>query len=258
MACALKPATRRADNQGQMVEGILVDFLKNVLLLASLGVLLTACGAGPRSAPDVVGEKLDAAEKTIEAAGYKADVSGGGVFGVVDKSAWTVCEQGVEGKTVNVAVARTCTGTQAAPPQPAAPATPSQPTPTQPATLQDELRRQHIEVKEVDTEGDTIVVIFKVGDNITANLRRIGAQKDVLTIMEAAHHFHPGKHLTVRGDFPLVDKYGNESEGMVLLLNYSPATLARVNYENPVVRENVFDLADASPKMVHPDLQGKS
>lgn len=45
--------------------------------------------------PDVGGKRLDVALSDIEGAGFqdKVDVLGGGVFGIVDKSNWEVCEQ---------------------------------------------------------------------------------------------------------------------------------------------------------------------
>ncbi|WP_197080756.1 DUF4839 domain-containing protein [Cellulomonas sp. A375-1] len=45
--------------------------------------------------PDVTGLQLDAALAAIESAGFTkdVDVDGGGLFGVVDESNWTVCEQ---------------------------------------------------------------------------------------------------------------------------------------------------------------------
>jgi len=61
-----------------------------------LMMALTACGSGEDSEmPDVVGSPLDTAKSDIERAGYGSDleVLGGGLFGIVDDSAWIVCEQ---------------------------------------------------------------------------------------------------------------------------------------------------------------------
>ena len=61
-----------------------------------LMMTLTACGSGEDSEmPDVVGSPLDTAKSDIERAGYGSDleVLGGGLFGIVDDSAWIVCEQ---------------------------------------------------------------------------------------------------------------------------------------------------------------------
>lgn len=61
-----------------------------------LGLALTACGSGePTVMPDVVGSTLEEAKSDIERAGFQSDVEvlGGGVFGILDDSAWVVCEQ---------------------------------------------------------------------------------------------------------------------------------------------------------------------
>ena len=66
-----------------------------------LGSLLAGCGSsgnGENAAtpmPLVTGLQLDVALSEIEAAGFSNEVEiiGGGTFGVVDESNWTVCEQ---------------------------------------------------------------------------------------------------------------------------------------------------------------------
>lgn len=66
----------------------------------ALVIMVAACGGtdegadGP-SMPDVVGQQLDVALGGIEEAGFEEDVDivGGGTFGVIDESNWTVCEQ---------------------------------------------------------------------------------------------------------------------------------------------------------------------
>ncbi len=67
------------------------------LAIASALVLgVTACGSdAPPLMPDVNGKQLDVALSDIERAGYDDDpeVLGGGMFGVIDESNWTVCEQ---------------------------------------------------------------------------------------------------------------------------------------------------------------------
>lgn len=67
-----------------------------VALIALIG--LTACESGDKAAivmPEVTGRQLDEALADIKSAGFddEVDVEGGGTFGVVDESNWTVCEQ---------------------------------------------------------------------------------------------------------------------------------------------------------------------
>lgn len=58
---------------------------------------LSGCGSDEAAVmPDVTGKRLDVALSDIERAGMDdgdVEVLGGGVFGVVDESNWTVCEQ---------------------------------------------------------------------------------------------------------------------------------------------------------------------
>lgn len=63
---------------------------------AALAVALTACGEQQDVVmPDVQTKRLDIALSDIERAGFgdDVDVLGGGLFGVVDESNWTVCSQ---------------------------------------------------------------------------------------------------------------------------------------------------------------------
>jgi hypothetical protein len=79
-------------------------------------LLLAGCsGASTVTMPDVVGQRLDVALSDVERAGIddKVEVLGGGMFGVVDESNWTVCTQEPEnGTEVSAAprltVDRTC------------------------------------------------------------------------------------------------------------------------------------------------------
>jgi hypothetical protein len=68
---------------------------------------------GSASVPNVTGQELDQAEATLVANGLGYKVIGGGTFGVVIASDWTVCSQspsaGVSASSVNLVVARSCT-----------------------------------------------------------------------------------------------------------------------------------------------------
>jgi hypothetical protein len=56
--------------------------------------VLAGCGASARRpAPDVVGERLDVAQERLDERGLGYETIGGGTFGIVVTSRWTVCEQ---------------------------------------------------------------------------------------------------------------------------------------------------------------------
>lgn len=62
----------------------------------ALTLLLTGCsGEGVVTMPDVVGKSLEVALSDVERAGIndEVEVLGGGMFGVLDESNWTVCSQ---------------------------------------------------------------------------------------------------------------------------------------------------------------------
>jgi hypothetical protein len=68
-----------------------------------------------RTVPNVVNVRLDVAEEEVEGAHLQYKVVGGGLFGVVVKSDWTVCETKPDagspidsGATVRLIVARSC------------------------------------------------------------------------------------------------------------------------------------------------------
>lgn len=70
--------------------------------------------------PDVVGKRLDVALSDVERAGFddEVEVLGGGTFGVIDESNWTVCTQEPASGTElfsapRITVDRTCEGNQA-------------------------------------------------------------------------------------------------------------------------------------------------
>ncbi len=64
------------------------------LVGAALLLGATACGSTRAVVvPDVTGERLDAAEDNLDAAGLRYRAVGGGAFGIVVRSHWLVCEQ---------------------------------------------------------------------------------------------------------------------------------------------------------------------
>jgi len=86
--------------------------------LAILGVIVAAaslagCGNAPRRhVPNVTGLPLDAAEGRLDSLGLHYDTSGGGAFGIIIRSNWTVCRQSPAphrvASTVVLSVARSC------------------------------------------------------------------------------------------------------------------------------------------------------
>lgn len=82
-------------------------------LVMAVVVLVAACGdATAHRVPRVVGADLDKAESTLDRAGLDHDTEGGGLFGIVERSNWVVCEQrpaaGAKATSVTLIVEREC------------------------------------------------------------------------------------------------------------------------------------------------------
>jgi hypothetical protein len=90
--------------------------LASMFTVFSVMLLLAGCSdGGAVTMPDVVGKRLDVAISDVKRAGFddKVEIIGGGIFGIVDKSNWTVCTQEPEdGRKISAAprftVERTC------------------------------------------------------------------------------------------------------------------------------------------------------
>jgi beta-lactam-binding protein with PASTA domain len=79
-----------------------------VLLLS-----LSACGGSePQAVPDLRGKRLDVAERRLDSLGLDYERVGGGTFGIVVRSNWTVCDQqprpGTRASEVTLVVGRYC------------------------------------------------------------------------------------------------------------------------------------------------------
>jgi beta-lactam-binding protein with PASTA domain len=79
---------------------------------------LAGCGGSdPQTVPDLRGKRLDVAERRLDSLGLDYERVGGGTFGIVVRSNWTVCDQrprpGVTAGEVTLVVGRHC-----APPPP--------------------------------------------------------------------------------------------------------------------------------------------
>lgn len=145
--------------------------------------------------------------------------------------------------------------TQTEAPQPTQEPQPTQPPQTVEATLRDKLGDR---LMAVDTEGANTTVKFKIADNISAGTIRTGAQNDTLEVLRAAQQSAGGDSVTVSGEFPMKDQYGNTADKQILLVNYSADTLRQLNLgDDGMLADRVWDVADASPRFVHPELQGQ-
>jgi hypothetical protein len=63
-----------------------------IALLLLVAAVIAGCGGADGPVPDVAGERLDVAKSEMSDAGYDTEEIGGGAFGIVAESNWTVCE----------------------------------------------------------------------------------------------------------------------------------------------------------------------
>ena len=89
-----------------------------VAALAAAVMITAGCGGASSPVPDVAGERLDVAKAEMDDAGYDTEEIGGGAFGIVVESNWTVCETdppaGSSGdSTVKLIIDRSCESTAA-------------------------------------------------------------------------------------------------------------------------------------------------
>jgi beta-lactam-binding protein with PASTA domain len=84
------------------------------IVLVSLTALVAGCGGDPEptAVPDVRGKRLDVAERRLDSAGLEYERVGGGAFGIVVRSKWSVCDQtpkpGEQAAKVTLVVDRYC------------------------------------------------------------------------------------------------------------------------------------------------------
>ena len=91
---------------------------------------------------------------------------------------------------------------------------------------------------------------WAINDNLTEGLIQAGAQLDIRNILEAlADSAEPYTSVFLRGTFPLVDQFGNESETNVVEVLYTKGTIERINFEN-FLWDNVYAIAENAD--IHP------
>lgn len=109
-------------------------------------------------------------------------------------------------------------------------------------------------MKSSGKAGKPITVKVAFDDNLTANLVRVGARKDVVDILKAVQEDADWKYsdVVVRGTFSMQDKLGNADESQVVLARYSRKTVNKINFKN-FLSTNVWEIADA--RLIHPEFQ---
>ena len=107
------------------------------------------------------------------------------------------------------------------------------------------------------TEGEYIVLTWRINENLTEGLTKDSARLDGVNILKAIksvpeHDRYKG--VSMKGTYSLVDQFGNASEDTVVRATYERRTLERINFEpGGVDFKQIFDIADSGS--VHPAFQ---
>jgi beta-lactam-binding protein with PASTA domain len=133
--------------------------------------------------PEIVGERLDVALSDIERAGFdeEVEVLGGGTFGVLDESNWTVCSQEpVSGEEITsaprITVDRSCTGDDQGDPE----AAESDEAADDQAVAAQRKKEKKRKQKAVAAVSDTFVMPALVGMNLQEAQNRLQARGSFL------------------------------------------------------------------------------
>lgn len=109
------------------------------------------------------------------------------------------------------------------------------------------------EVEVVEAEPGIIVVTFPVKDNFTAGMRRGGMLTAMVDIAEAAFNSpYDLQQLTMVGMFPLVDQYGNTSDGRVAMITLTREVADKINWAG-FDRDNLFRVGE--DPFLHPEFR---
>jgi len=84
--------------------------MKKLFLTAAVAasLIVPAAASASSHAPNVRCRPLDTAERVLDRKGFRTVERGGGVFGIVVKSAWVVVGQSQRGHTVVLYAGRSC------------------------------------------------------------------------------------------------------------------------------------------------------
>lgn len=147
-----------------------------LLLTISIVLPFSGCADGePVTMPDVVGKRLDIATSDVERAGFddEVEVLGGGSFGVIDESNWTVCSQEPDGGSVisaapRITVDRTCDAGDALDPEAdeQAPESDAAVTPTEDTTAASSDERRKKKREPQPAVAETFIMPALVGANL--------------------------------------------------------------------------------------------
>ena len=95
------------------------------------------------------------------------------------------------------------------------------------------------------------VVEWTINDNLTENMRNVGAMRDTTELLEAITTSGTAIiNVRLKGTFSMVDQQGNVSEVTVVNVFFYPETVYEIDWGN-FLFENIYDIADDAE--IHPE-----
>jgi len=127
------------------------------------------------------------------------------------------------------------------------------------AKLADSLGRSNRHVPRLSVvalQGERLVVVWAINDNLTrgfvARSGQMDAAKILHAISEASSRLPFFSSVFLAGTFAMVDQFGNGSEDRVIRLTFSHSTMKKINW--PRFNDRLlYDIADSSS--VHPQFR---
>lgn len=92
-----------------------------------------------------------------------------------------------------------------------------------------------VSIKRTEPSGYRVVVRFDSADNLTRGLRRAGVENDMRDIYKGIYTSSATakvQEVQIEAWSPLIDKYGNESDGSVFTTVLDSSTAEQINWDN--------------------------
>lgn len=103
---------------------------------------------------------------------------------------------------------------------------------------------EDVELVKFNEDNGFLLIKGKGKENISNDYTVKGFKMSIFNIMNKIHEQKDIKTLAFNITYPLVDKYGNSSEQIVLKVEFSRSTLDKINYDN-FDFNNIEDIADS-------------
>jgi hypothetical protein len=125
------------------------------------------------------------------------------------------------------------------------------------ASVQEALGESNRDAERIGTfgakPGGEVHIKWTIDENLTEGLTKDTLRLEATEILEAvSKSSFRFRTVLLEGTFPLVDKFGNESEEIVVRAVFTRNVVERINYEN-IAFKSILDLAGSSS--VHPAFQ---